>query len=97
VGSGRVTVGVRPESVALGGEGKGIPAVVNLVEELGAEAYLYAQLEHTARRSALAAAPDFIVRVDPKSAPRVGSRIELHVKRQSMLLFDIESGARISV
>jgi multiple sugar transport system ATP-binding protein len=97
VGSGRVTVGVRPESVALGGEGKGIPAVVNLVEELGAEAYLYAQLEHTARRSALAAAPDFIVRVDPKSAPRVGSRIELHVKRESMLLFDIESGARISV
>ena len=51
VGPGRVTVGMRPESVALAGEGPGLPAIVNLVEELGAEAYIYAQLEHTVRRT----------------------------------------------
>jgi multiple sugar transport system ATP-binding protein len=95
-GHGRVTVGLRPESVGLAGEGAGIPAVVNLVEELGAEAYLYAQLEHTLRRTTLSAVPDFIVRVDPKTAPKVGSGIKLHVKEESMLLFDVESGARIT-
>jgi multiple sugar transport system ATP-binding protein len=96
VGPGRVTVGVRPESVGLSGAGAAIPAVVNLVEELGAEAYMYVQLEHTVRRTTLAAVPDFIVRVDPKTAPKVGTSIELHVKRESMLLFDVESGARIT-
>jgi len=92
VGSGRVTVGVRPESVALAGDGAGIPALVNLVEELGAEAYVYARLEHTLQRTS----PEFVVRVDPVSAPRVGSRIELHIKTDAMLLFDAESGARIT-
>ncbi len=96
VGPGRVTVGLRPESVGLSGEGIGIPAVVNLVEELGAEAYVYSQLEHTLRGTSLAGVPDFIVRVDPKSAPRVGSRIELFVREGSMLLFDVESGKRIA-
>ena len=80
----------------LAGEGAGIPAVVNLVEELGAEAYVYAQLEHTVAAQTLAEVPDFVVRVDPKSAPRVGSRINLHVKGESMLLFDVESGTRIT-
>ena len=96
VGPGRVTVGMRPESVALAGEGPGLPAIVNLVEELGAEAYIYAQLEHTVRRTALGEVPDFVVRVEPKSSPGVGSRIELRVKEEAILLFDVESGARIT-
>jgi multiple sugar transport system ATP-binding protein len=96
VGTGRVTVGLRPEAVELGGNGQSLPAIVNLVEELGAEAYIYAQLEHTARRTTLAVAPDFVVRVNPKTAPRVGSRIELHVNEDAMLLFDVESGLRIT-
>jgi multiple sugar transport system ATP-binding protein len=41
---GSVTVGLRPEATRLVGDGHGIPAVVNLVEELGAEAYVYSQL-----------------------------------------------------
>ena len=78
------------------GEGAGIPAIVNLIEELGAEAYIYAQLEHTVQRTKFAIVPDFIVRVDPKSAPRVGSKIEVYVRGESMLLFDIETGTRIT-
>ncbi len=95
-GTGKVTVGLRPESVGLSGTGAGIPAIVNLVEELGAEAYVYAQLEHTAHEATFAAAPDFIVRVDPKTAPKSGSSIQLHVKDEGMLLFDADSGARIT-
>ena len=37
-----------------------------------------------------------IVRVDPHSAPKSGARIALHAKEDSMLLFDSESGARIT-
>ena len=94
-GTGRITVGVRPESASLAGDGPGIPAVVNIVEELGAEAYIYTRLEHTAPGHSNGATPDFVVRVDPKSAPPPGSRIELHIRRDSVLLFHADSGARI--
>ena len=95
-GTGTVTIGLRPEALEIAGDGAGIPVVVNLVEELGAEAYVYAQLAEHAGGAALTATPDLIVRVDPHSAPTSGAKIELHVKANSMLLFDSESGARIT-
>jgi multiple sugar transport system ATP-binding protein len=95
-GTGTVTIGIRPEALETAGDGAGIPVIVNLVEELGAEAYVYAQLAEHAGAAALTATPDLIVRVDPHSAPTSGAKIELHVKADSMLLFDSESGARIT-
>jgi multiple sugar transport system ATP-binding protein len=95
-GTGTVTIGIRPEALEIAGDGAGIPVIVNLVEELGAEAYVYAQLAEHAGAAALTATPDLIVRVDPHSAPTSGAKIELHVKADSMLLFDSESGARIT-
>jgi multiple sugar transport system ATP-binding protein len=90
-GTGKVTVGVRPESVDLVGQGAGVPAIVNLVEELGAEAYVYARLEHDE-----AEAPEFVIRVEPKSAPPTGSRIALHLRPHAIQLFDAVTGARIT-
>ena len=96
VGSGRVTVGLRPEALEVAGEdGAGIPAVVNLVEELGSEAYVYCQLAENAN-DAITAVPDVIVRVDAHRSPSSGDKIELRVKEGSVLLFDSESGARIT-
>jgi multiple sugar transport system ATP-binding protein len=95
-GTGKVTVGLRPESIELAGKGAAIPAVVNLVEELGAEAYVYAQLSEHAKSTALTTTPDIIVRVDPNNTPKSGDKVELHVKEGTMLLFDAESGDRIS-
>ena len=40
-GGRRVTVGIRPEDMELVGDGQGIRTTVNLVEELGADAYIY--------------------------------------------------------
>jgi multiple sugar transport system ATP-binding protein len=93
-GSGRVTVGLRPEALELVGAGKGLPAVVNIVEELGSEAYIYAQLAHRATQS-VTVANDIIARVDPGNPPRIGEKVNLHIKEGAMLLFDAESGARI--
>ncbi|MGD0980361.1 MAG: sn-glycerol-3-phosphate ABC transporter ATP-binding protein UgpC [Solirubrobacteraceae bacterium] len=94
-GDGAVTVGLRPETLTLAGNGNGIPAVVNLVEELGAEAYIYSQLAENVSDS-LTATPDIVARVDPNSAPKTGDTIQLHVKPGAALLFDVESGARIT-
>jgi multiple sugar transport system ATP-binding protein len=90
-----VTVGLRPESLELVPAGQGIPAVVNLVEELGAEAFVYAQLSDHLDQS-VTAESDIIVRVAPTNAPAPGELVHLRVKEGSMLLFDAESGARIT-
>jgi len=89
-----VTVGVRPEAIDLAADGDGIPAIVNLVEELGAEAYVYAQLaDHVT--SSVTAVNDVIARVEPRNEPTSGERINLRVRAGSILLFDAVSGARI--
>jgi multiple sugar transport system ATP-binding protein len=97
-GNGRaatVTVGMRPEFLELVPPGEGFPAVVNLVEELGAEAYVYAQMADHRDRS-VTAPSDVIARVLPSSAPATGDLIHLRVQEGTMLLFDVESGARIA-
>jgi multiple sugar transport system ATP-binding protein len=93
VGKGPVTVGLRPEAFELAGEGNGIPVVVKLVEELGAEAYIYGQM---ADRAGAPASPEIVVRVAPTVVVKIGDRITLRVKDDSMLLFDAESGLRIA-
>jgi multiple sugar transport system ATP-binding protein len=91
-----VTVGLRPEAIELVAEGHGIPAVVNLVEEMGAEAYVYAQLAAHVTES-VTAVNDVIARVEPRGAPRSGDTIHLRVREESILLFEVESGERIGV
>jgi multiple sugar transport system ATP-binding protein len=101
-GAGRVvTVGLRPESLELvpaaaegAAPGNVVPAIVNVVEELGAEAYLYAQLADKRDRS-ITDESDLIARVEPRSAPSSGDLVHLRIKDGSLLLFDAETGARI--
>jgi multiple sugar transport system ATP-binding protein len=98
-GPGRVvTVGLRPEALALVTPEDGTPAlrtVVNVVEELGAEAYVYAQLAERFGDS-LTAESDIIARTEPRAAPSIGDEVYLRVKEGAMLLFDVETGRRIS-
>jgi multiple sugar transport system ATP-binding protein len=91
---GGVTAGFRPESLELVPAGEGFPAVVNLVEELGAEAYIYAQLADQVDRS-VTAESDVIARVEPRDAPAHGALIHLRVKPEGLHLFDTASGMRI--
>jgi multiple sugar transport system ATP-binding protein len=91
---GSVTVGFRPEALELVPEGDGFAAVVGLVEELGAEAYVYAQLATQLDRS-VTAESDVIARVEPREAPANGEVIYLRIKDGSLHLFDTETGLRI--
>jgi multiple sugar transport system ATP-binding protein len=90
-----VTVGLRPEALELGTPGSGLPAVVNIVEELGAEAFIHAHLSD-GESGSLASAVNVIVRVAPNEAPGKGSAIDIVAKPGSMLFFDGETGARIA-
>jgi multiple sugar transport system ATP-binding protein len=90
-----VKAGLRPESLYLVEAGRGIPAIVSVVEELGAEAYVYAQLAYKATGSATTV-DDLIVRVEPRSTPAIGEVIHLRAKDDAMLLFDRETGMRIT-
>ncbi|MGY2875857.1 multiple sugar transport system ATP-binding protein [Marmoricola sp. URHA0025 HA25] len=84
-----VTVGVRPEDMELVGQGQGLPTVINLVESLGADAYVYgvAQLgdqEH-----------HVIARVDGRRPPEKGSTVEFAPKAGHVHLFSTDTGERL--
>ena len=84
-----VTVGIRPEDLSLASAGEdGIPVVIDLVEELGADGYLYG---HTPERGF-----DVVARVDGRVHPMAGESVTLVPNAAHLHLFDAESGARLS-
>jgi multiple sugar transport system ATP-binding protein len=89
-----VTVGLRPEALSLASAGDGIPVTVNIVEELGAEAFVHAHLVN-GNGTALKAESNIIARIEPRAAPDKGELVHLRVKDGSMMFFDVVSGERI--
>jgi multiple sugar transport system ATP-binding protein len=90
-----VTVGLRPESLALAAPPDGIPARVSLVEELGPEAFIHTHLVNGGSASSNGGEA-LIARVEPHDLPRHGDLIHLRVKDGAMLFFDADSGERLS-
>jgi len=87
----QVTVGVRPEDITVGpADGKGLPVVVDLVEELGADGYLYGHTEINGKRS------DIVARVDGRNHPNAGETVTLAANPGHVHAFDIESGDRLN-
>jgi multiple sugar transport system ATP-binding protein len=93
-GARTVTLGVRPESLKVGGENdQGVPATVDVVEELGADAFVYAhrQGEETTEDSNL-----FVARHDARMAIKPGSTVRFAVDPDKIHLFSVETGERLS-
>jgi len=86
----RVTIGVRPEDVKVAKTGEGLPVEVDLVEELGADGYLYGHTEIDAKRV------DIVVRVDGRSHPNAGDKVFITPQPDHIHVFDTESGARLN-
>ena len=59
----KVTIGVRPEDLKVDTKGDGLKVDVDVVEELGADGYLYGHTEIDGKRV------DIVVRVDGRIAP----------------------------
>jgi multiple sugar transport system ATP-binding protein len=96
---GQVTLGVRPEDLELTSEGQGIPVTVDVVEELGADAYIYgstkASQHHEADERADEVDKPFIARVDGRRPPAKGETIYLAPKQGHVHVFDVQSGERL--
>ena len=89
-----VTVGLRPEALALAAPGDGIPVIVRIVEDLGAESFLHVELANGADNG-LQAKTNIVARIEPHTTPRNGELVHLRVKDGSMLFFDAETGLAI--
>jgi multiple sugar transport system ATP-binding protein len=87
----KVTIGVRPEDMELVGEGQGLRTTINLVEELGADAYVYGTAELNGREHQI------IARVDGRRPPEKGSVVDFVPKQGHVHLFSTETGLRLPV
>jgi multiple sugar transport system ATP-binding protein len=88
---GDVTVGVRPENWRMVSEQEGgLPVTVTVVEELGADAFIYGT-------SGVEGTPnDIIVRIDARKSHAKGQTIHVTTDPDHVHVFDTESGARLS-
>jgi multiple sugar transport system ATP-binding protein len=85
-----LTLGVRPEDLRLAAEGAGIPATVELLEELGSDAFLHATVQAGDGDQVL------VARVDPKSPPAKGTEVWLAPANDNLHWFDTATGARVA-
>jgi multiple sugar transport system ATP-binding protein len=84
-----VTVGIRPEDLDWSKSGKGIEMKVVVVEELGADGYLYGEAESGGQKI------DVVVRVDGRDHPMAGDTIVITPKPAHIHVFDVQSGLRL--
>ncbi len=98
--SGSITLGIRPESwrVVAGAEGQGYPVTVAVVEELGADAFVYATPAGVdAGELSGEVLPQVVARVEGRQSLRPGQEIRLVADPRAVHVFDSETGARLAV
>ncbi|WP_168626350.1 MULTISPECIES: ABC transporter ATP-binding protein [unclassified Cryobacterium] len=86
----KATIGIRPEDVRVATDGDGLPIDVDLVEELGADAYLYGHTEVDGSRV------DIVARVDGRNHPVEGDKVLILPEERHIHLFDTETGQRLN-
>jgi len=88
------TVGFRPESVHLVSQGEGFPIVVDLVEELGSDAFAYGHIGSAGSEVKVTDRPT-IIRVDARRPPTMGSTIYLQIRQGEEQVFSPTTGLRL--
>jgi multiple sugar transport system ATP-binding protein len=85
--SGEVVLGFRPESLELAAEG--LQARVEVVEEVGADAYVFCASEIAGETTKL------VARTEARRAPERGANVTLRPRAEEAHVFDPETGARL--
>ncbi|MGH3367307.1 MAG: TOBE domain-containing protein, partial [Nocardioidaceae bacterium] len=84
-------VGVRPEAWRIVDDTEpGLPVEVVVVEELGADAFLYGSTKTDVGVSEL------VARIDARRPPQKGSTLRLAADAARVLVFDADSGERLT-
>ena len=89
--SGHITVGVRPEAWRLVSETEGgLPVDVLVVEELGAESYLYGTSDVEGTPA------EIVVRLGARGAVEKGTTVHVTTDPRNVHVFDTDTGERLS-
>ena len=89
--SGRITVGVRPENWRIvSDDDGGLPVNVTVVEELGADSFVYGTCDVEGVPS------NVIVRVSGRHHPQKGERLYVTTDPHHVHVFDTDTGERLS-
>jgi multiple sugar transport system ATP-binding protein len=83
-------LGFRPEHVDVNGQGDGIPARVEVIEDIGADAYVFCSADLGGEQRRL------VARTEVRNAPKQGERVTLRPRDEEAHLFDPESGERLT-
>ena len=86
----KATIGVRPEDLQVNTTGEGLAVNVDLVEELGADGYLYGHTDIEGQRV------DIVARVDGRIHPHAGDKVFITPEPNHIHVFDVESGLRLN-
>ena len=86
--SDQATLGVRPESLHVVTDGTGIEAVIETIEELGSDSFLYCHPVGDPNTT-------LVSRAEGLSAARAGGTVLLEPQRESVHMFDTATGARL--
>jgi multiple sugar transport system ATP-binding protein len=89
-GHDNITVGVRPEAWRLVGDGEGLPVDVTVVEDLGADGFVYGNCDVEGTPS------NVIVRVSGRDQIKKGDRIYVTTDPSNVHVFDTDTGERLS-
>jgi len=87
--NGKVVLGLRPESLELAPGG--IDARVEMVEEIGADAYVFCAADHEGEPVRL------VARTEARSAPEREAKVSLCPRGEDAHFFDADTGVRLEV
>jgi multiple sugar transport system ATP-binding protein len=87
----KIILGVRPESFHVASDANDLTLHVNLVEELGADAFVHGTLPGEDELNA----SQFVVRFDGRVPPRVGETITFQIRTGEEHAFNPETGERL--
>jgi multiple sugar transport system ATP-binding protein len=92
-GGNRVTVGFRPEHTELVSDATGaVPMVVELVEELGSDAYVHGHAKLNGDENSK---DTLVVRTDGRTVPQMGELVFVRPREGAHHVFNAETGIRI--
>jgi multiple sugar transport system ATP-binding protein len=93
--TGPVTIGIRPENFRVSDGEEGIPVKVTLVEELGADAYLFGTSDDVKGAGIDEAGTQVTIRVEARRHFKKGETVHVTADPKNVHVFDTESGARL--
>jgi multiple sugar transport system ATP-binding protein len=94
-GETKLTLGIRPENFNISDGGEGIGLDVAVVEELGADAFLYGTLTGMDEDSRLTA-QQIVARISSRRPPSRGSTVRLTADAEHFHVFSTKTGDRLS-